>query len=108
MAERHHGYLKSVSFEGFNSEKGLVELTCYILKNAKSLERLMLDTTYGDPKCDDERNGDVCARMSKRFVREARRGVMAIKTYIKDKVPDTVKLTVVEHCTRCHADNLSE
>jgi hypothetical protein len=46
--------------------------------------------------------------MSKDFLMEARRGIAAIRTYIEDKVPYTVRLTVVEHCTRCHADNLSE
>ncbi|KAG0522135.1 hypothetical protein BDA96_07G010800 [Sorghum bicolor] len=39
MPEHLHGCLKSVKFKGFSSAKGLVELTCYILKNAKSLDR---------------------------------------------------------------------
>jgi hypothetical protein len=109
ITEQHHGYLKSVKFIGFNSEKSLVELTCYILKNAKSLGCLTLDTTYGDPKCDNAiLTGGKCAPMNKGFLMEARRGVAAIRAYIEDKVQSTVKLTVVEHCTRCYADNLSE
>jgi hypothetical protein len=39
MPEHLHGCLKSVKFKGFSSAKSLVELTCYILKNAKSLDR---------------------------------------------------------------------
>ena len=46
--------------------------------------------------------------MSTYFLIEARRGVAAIRTYIEDEVPSTVRARVVEHCTQCHADNLSE
>jgi len=59
------------------------------------------------PKCDTEMSGGRCIPMSKGFLIEARRGAAAIRTYIEDKVPSTVKLTVVEHCRRCHADKLS-
>ncbi|CAO2177590.1 unnamed protein product [Urochloa humidicola] len=107
MPEQHHGHLKSVKIKGFYSAKGLVELTCYILKNAKSLDRLTLDTTYGDRKCDNKMHGR-CAKMNKGFLMQARRGAVAIRAYIEDKVPSAVKLTVVEHCRRCHADKLSE
>ncbi|CAL4996361.1 unnamed protein product [Urochloa decumbens] len=108
MPEQHHGHLKSVKIKGFYSAKSLVELTCYILKNAKSLDCLTLDTTYGDPKCDNKMYGGPCTKMNKGFLMQARRGAVAIKAYIEDKVPSTVKLTVVEHCRRCHADKLSE
>ncbi|XP_039814995.1 uncharacterized protein LOC120677857 [Panicum virgatum] len=109
IPEQHHDHLKSVKIKGFSSSKGLVELTCYIhiLKNAKSLDCLTLDTTYGDPKCDTEISGGRCVPMSKGFLMEARRGAAAIRTYIEDKVPSTVKLTIVEHCRQCHADKLS-
>jgi len=89
MPEQHHGRLKTVRFKGFNSAKSLVELTCYILRNAKSLGWLTLDNTYGDPKCDSAMSGGGC-------------------THIEDEVPSTVRARVVEHCTQCHADNLSE
>ncbi|TKW09342.2 hypothetical protein SEVIR_6G088150v4 [Setaria viridis] len=108
MPEQHHGSLKTVKIKGFHSAKSLVELTCYILKNAKSLSCLTLDTTFGDPKCDTGMVGGRCAEMDKDFLMEARRGVEAIRTYIEDKVPSKVKLTVVEHCRRCHVDNPSE
>ena len=87
---KHHGRLKTVRFKGFNSAKSLVELTCYILRNAKSLGWLTLDNTYGDPKCDSAMSGGRCTPMSKDFLMEARRGVAAIRTYIEDKVPSTV------------------
>lgn len=44
MPEHRHCYLKSVKMTGFSSAKNLIELTCYILKNAVSLECLTLDT----------------------------------------------------------------
>ncbi|KAF8668419.1 hypothetical protein HU200_052229 [Digitaria exilis] len=94
MPEQHHRCLKTLKIKGFHSAKSLVELTCYILKNTKSLECLTLDTTYGQ-----------CAPMNEGFLAEARRGAAAIRTYIEDIVPSTVKLTVVEHCRRCHADS---
>ncbi|CAL5009614.1 unnamed protein product [Urochloa decumbens] len=50
MPEHRLGCLKSVKISGFSSAKSLVELTCYILKNAVSLECLTLDTIYG-PRC---------------------------------------------------------
>jgi hypothetical protein len=47
MPQHRHGFLKSVKISGFSSTKSLVELACYILENAVSLECLALDTTYG-------------------------------------------------------------
>nr|XP_034600734.1 uncharacterized protein LOC117861312 [Setaria viridis]XP_034600735.1 uncharacterized protein LOC117861312 [Setaria viridis] len=64
--EQHHDHLKSVKIIGFSSAKSLVELTRYILKNAKSLDCLTLDTTYGDPKCDTEMSGGMCTPMNER------------------------------------------
>jgi len=95
MTEDQHCYLKNVKIMGFSSAKGLVELTCYILKNAVSLECLTLDTNYGDSesgRCGSFGNG----------LREARRALRAIRTYIEDKIPARVKLTVVGPCSQCH------
>jgi hypothetical protein len=97
IPEQHHGSLKTVKIKGFHSAKSLVELTCYILKNAKSLSCLTLNTTLGEPKCDT--GGDRSPEMGKDFLMEAGRGVEAIRTYIEDKVPSKLKLTVVEHCS---------
>ncbi|KAJ1258123.1 hypothetical protein BS78_10G050000 [Paspalum vaginatum] len=60
MAEDNHCYLKNVKIEGFSSAKSLVELTCYILKNAVLLECLTLDTQYGS-RCSDEGCEPTCA-----------------------------------------------
>ncbi|CAL5004469.1 unnamed protein product [Urochloa decumbens] len=108
MPERHHGSLKTLKIKGFHSAKSLVELTCYIVKNAKSLGCLTLDTTFGELKCDSGMVGGRCPEMEKDFLTEAGRGAAAIRTYIEDKVPPKVKLTVVEHCRRCHFDNPCE
>ncbi|TVU43641.1 hypothetical protein EJB05_10127 [Eragrostis curvula] len=113
MPERHHGCLKSVKITGFSSAKSLIELTCYILENARSLDCLTLDTIYGASSfasknssgCIPMGNGFLveCHQLSKGLLMEAPRAVMAIKTYIQDKVPSTVKLTVVAPCSRCCA-----
>ncbi|GJM86607.1 hypothetical protein PR202_ga02482 [Eleusine coracana subsp. coracana] len=46
MAEQRHDRLKRVDIINFSSIKSLVELTCYIVESATSLERLTLDTTH--------------------------------------------------------------
>ncbi|BAF15011.1 putative F-box/FBD/LRR-repeat protein At5g56810 isoform X2 [Oryza sativa Japonica Group] len=95
-----HGHLKSVKITGFSSAKSLVELTCYILNNAVSLECLTLDTIYG-PRCDQDKYRR-CFPMIDGVLTDAPRGLAAIRTYIEDKVPSTVNLTVLEPCSRCH------
>jgi len=89
MPEHRHGYLKSVKISGFSSAKSLIELTCHILVNAVSLECRTLDTLYGF-RCSDK-NITMCYPMSKSFFREAARALVAIRTYIEDKVPATIK-----------------
>ena len=106
MTEDQHCYLKNVKIMGFSSAKGLVELICYILKNAVSIECLTLDTNYGCTSRSSDSESGRCGSFGN-GLREARRALRAIRTYIEDKVPSTVKLTVVEHCRRCHADKLS-
>ncbi|CAL5009633.1 unnamed protein product [Urochloa decumbens] len=108
ISEQHHGSLDTMKIKGFHSAKSLIELTCYIIKNAKSLGCLTLDTTFGELKCDSGMIGGRCAEMPKDFLTEAGRGAAAIRAYIEDKVPPEVKLTVVEHCRRCHFDNPCE
>ncbi|GJN12587.1 hypothetical protein PR202_ga30874 [Eleusine coracana subsp. coracana] len=51
LPERRHDCLKSLEIKGFSSAKGLVELTCCIVKNACSLERLVLDTVPFRTRC---------------------------------------------------------
>ncbi|KAG2576908.1 hypothetical protein PVAP13_6NG051860 [Panicum virgatum] len=101
MTEDQHCYLKNVKIMGFSSAKGLVELTCYILKNAVLLECLTLDTNYGcTSRCSDSGSGR-CGSFGN-GLREARRAFRAIRTYIEDKLPARVKLTVVGPCSQCH------
>jgi hypothetical protein len=101
VAEDQHRYLKTVKITGFSCVKGLVELTSYILKNAVSLDFLTLDTNYGSTRrCSDRISGQ-CSPMGN-SLREVRRALAAVRTYIVDKVPARVKLTVVEPCNKCH------
>ncbi|CAL5009534.1 unnamed protein product [Urochloa decumbens] len=103
LPECGHDHLKSVEIIGFNSAKSLVELTCYIVKSAVSLERLTLDTLHGDGRCSGENDLDqMCCPISQAVLEEASRGVAAIRKYIEDKVPPTAKMTVFEPCPRCH------
>ncbi|RLN35008.1 uncharacterized protein C2845_PM03G26090 [Panicum miliaceum] len=106
LREYHHDSLKSVEIIGFSSARGLVELTCCVVKSAVSLERLTLDTLRGGGRCSGGNNGDcsdqICCPVSKAVVEEAFRGVAAIRKYIEDKVPSTTKLIVLEPCLRCH------
>ncbi|PUZ43049.1 hypothetical protein GQ55_9G631000 [Panicum hallii var. hallii] len=103
MAEDQHRYLKNVKITGFISTKSLVELTCYILKNAVSLECLTLDTHCGSTlRCSDtDRIFRRCIPVGN-SLRVKRRALVAIRKFIEDKVPAGVKLTVVEPCSRCH------
>jgi hypothetical protein len=102
MAEHHHASLKSVKISGFSSAKSLVELTCYILENAVSLECPTVDTIYG-PRCYDESKFKYCIPIADGVLMETPRALSAIRTYIENKVPSTVKLTVMEPCSLCHA-----
>lgn len=101
MPVRHHGHLQSVKIGGFSSAKCLVELACYILKNAVSLECLTLNTIYGrrcgEGKCKS------CPHLASALFKEAHRAVSVIRTYIENKVPSTVSLTVLGPCFQCYA-----
>lgn len=101
MPEQRHGCLKCVNINKFSAEKSLVELTRYILKYAVSLECLTLDTIHGHNRCHLE-TSDRCAPIADWLLTEAHRALWAIKTYIEDKVPASVKLTVLKPCSQCH------
>ncbi|CAL5004470.1 unnamed protein product [Urochloa decumbens] len=96
IPEQCHACLKNVKITGFSSAKSLIELACYILKNAVFLECLTLDTIYGF-RCDEGNKYKSCLPTS-----HGLRTLSAIRTYIENKVPSTVKLTVLEPCSRCH------
>ncbi|WVZ95503.1 hypothetical protein U9M48_041258 [Paspalum notatum var. saurae] len=101
IPEHRHCCLKSVNITGFSSAKGLVELACYILKNAVSLESMTLDTIFG-PRHRSRNNHTLCLPKSTGILKEAPRAVTAIREFIEDKVPPTVQLNVLEPCSRCH------
>ncbi|KAL6873937.1 hypothetical protein ACP4OV_014019 [Aristida adscensionis] len=102
MAGHRHNNLKSVHIFGFCSAKSLVELACYILENATSLDCLTLDTTLGCfLRCSANKVGK-CFSLSGDMIKESRRALWAIEAYIKGKVPPTVKLNVLGHCNVCH------
>ncbi|XP_062196209.1 uncharacterized protein LOC133899246 [Phragmites australis] len=104
LPEHRLDCLKSVEIVGFSSAKSLVELTCCIVKNAVSLECLMLDTLHGSFRCSEESYKTCsCSPISKTALEEATRAIVAIRTYVEDKVPPTAKMTVLEPCKRCHS-----
>ncbi|KAJ1280810.1 hypothetical protein BS78_04G261500 [Paspalum vaginatum] len=101
MPEHRHRCLKSVKITGFSSAKGLVELACYILKNAVSLESITLDTIFGPRRSGNDHT--LCLPKSCGVLKEAPRAITAIREYIEDIVPPTVQLIVLKPCSRCHA-----
>ena len=107
MPKHRHDKLKNVTIAGFSSAKSLVDLTCHILESSESLESLTLDTTEGYDylRCSVNRSGK-CFRMRRGAILEARRGLLAIKTYIEGIVPPKVKFTVVKPCSQCHVVQL--
>jgi hypothetical protein len=100
IPEHCHSYLKNVKISGFSTAKSLVELTWYILNNAVSLGCLTLNIAY-DFSCSNE-SCKRCCPMNNDILEEAPRAAMTIRTYIEDKVPSTVKLTVLGPCRECH------
>ncbi|CAM0952111.1 unnamed protein product [Alopecurus aequalis] len=91
-----HRNIKDVQIFGFCSARSIVELTCHILENAKSLECLTLSTSYN---CEM-----VCPySLSRDMTMEGHKTVLAIERYIVGKVPSTVELRVVEPCSWCNA-----
>lgn len=91
IPEHHHCCLRNVKMTGFSSAKSLVELTCYVVKKAVSLECLTLDTLSGF-RCSGEEDPRRTRCSSKRnnILREATRAVAAIRMYTEDKVPSAV------------------
>jgi hypothetical protein len=114
MTEHKHNRLKNVRMSGFCSAKSMVELTCYILENATSLECITLDTIY-DSFEDEDNIGRCCVRktgktgecadISTKMILEAHRALVAIERYILGEVPATVRLNVHRPCTRCHNES---
>uniref|UniRef100_A0A0E0KAK3 At1g61320/AtMIF1 LRR domain-containing protein n=1 Tax=Oryza punctata TaxID=4537 RepID=A0A0E0KAK3_ORYPU len=102
IPEHWHYKLKNVKITGFGATRSLVELTCHILENATSLECLTLDTLCTQIRCSDG-NIDVCLPLDQDVIKGVHNSLLAIRTYIEEKVPSTVKFNVLEPCSRCHA-----
>ncbi|XP_071682067.1 F-box/FBD/LRR-repeat protein At3g26920 isoform X2 [Lolium perenne] len=99
IRKHRHRKLKSVIINGFRPWKTMIELTRCILGYATSLKHLILDTTNGYHR----RKFAKCFPLDKDTVNEARKAVVAIRTYIEGKVPPTVKFKVLEpcNCSKC-------
>ncbi|KAF8703533.1 hypothetical protein HU200_032346 [Digitaria exilis] len=99
--QQHHK-MKRVKILGFTSAKSLVELTCHFLESVTSLEYLTLESYQSCPRCSVRASKcRKCYPLPIDVLREAQRGLLAIRTYIEPKVPSMVKLRVVEPCRRC-------
>ena len=97
-----HSNLKSVKISGFCSAKSLVELTCYILEYATSLDCLTLDTTwFFFPRCSDHEISK-CPPLTKNIIRDSQNALLVIRAWIEGKVPPSVKFNVLAHCSKCH------
>jgi len=68
------------------------------------IEHLTLEAYQSCARCFvPAHNSRTCSPLPVDVLREAQRGLLAIRTYIEPKVPSMVKLHVVEPCRRCHA-----
>ncbi|KAM3258329.1 hypothetical protein ACQJBY_050223 [Aegilops geniculata] len=102
-----HCSVKNVRIMGFCSAKSMVELTCHILENATSLERLTLDAVYDNSSYGDAEKSCVgkkreCNPKSRSMIMYAHKGLEVIGKYVLEKVPSTVQLSVKKLCSRCH------
>uniref|UniRef100_A0ACD5XX24 Uncharacterized protein n=1 Tax=Avena sativa TaxID=4498 RepID=A0ACD5XX24_AVESA len=109
MPEHRHGSIKNVKITGFCAAKSLVGLTCHILENATSLERLTLDAIYdygsrlgADRSCLHNKYGECHPLIGNRMIAHAHKGLWAIEGYVVEKAPSTVKLDIKKLCSRCH------
>ena len=86
----------------FRSARCIVELTCHILENAESLQWLTLSTLHdGEITCSYGKKRK-CLPMSRDMITEAHRALLVVERYIVENVPHSVKLKVVEPCSRCN------
>ncbi|CAM0952123.1 unnamed protein product [Alopecurus aequalis] len=101
MTGHLHSNIRDVQIIYFCSARSIVELTCHILENAKSLKWLTLSTLYKcEFSCSHGENGK-CLPMSRDMIMEARKALLVVERYIVEKVPSSVELKVVEPCSRC-------
>ena len=91
-----------VGITGFYPQKSMLELTCHILEKTTSLRRLTLDTFPANYRRSSIFHSK-CAPLETADIREAHKSVLAVKTYIEEKVPSAVKFNILEPCSRCYA-----
>uniref|UniRef100_K3YBZ5 At1g61320/AtMIF1 LRR domain-containing protein n=1 Tax=Setaria italica TaxID=4555 RepID=K3YBZ5_SETIT len=92
MPGQQHHKMKRVKILEFTSAKSLVELTCHIVESITSLERLTLEAHQSSFKCYvPTHNCSKCSPLPIDVLMEAQRAVLAIRTYVKPKVPSMVK-----------------
>ncbi|XBH71151.1 hypothetical protein VPH35_098664 [Triticum aestivum] len=91
MPEHYHGKLKSGD-HWFLPPK----------EHTTSLRRLTLDTCPVNYRYSSIFHSK-CAPLETADIREAHKSVLAVKTYIEEKVPSAVKFNVLEPCSRCYA-----
>ncbi|KAF7066379.1 hypothetical protein CFC21_072373 [Triticum aestivum] len=119
LPQQRHTSLKSVTIVGFSSAKSLVELTCHIVENATSLERLTLDTSHGcqssggcsvnipqrryytESGALEAASPYMCIPMGEDIIMETVKARLAIRVHVTGKVPSSVMLEVVEPCSWC-------
>jgi hypothetical protein len=99
VQKHQHGKLRSVIINGFRPWKTMIELTRCILDYATSRKHLILDTTDGY----HWRRSAKCFPLGEDTVIEARKALVAIRTYIEGKVPSMVNFKVLEpcNCSKC-------
>ena len=103
MSGHLHRSIKDVQIIGFCSAESIVELTCHMLENAKSLGCLTLSTCFeGENSCSDGEY-DICLPMNRDMIMEAHKALLVMERYILRKVPSMAELKVIEPCSRCNA-----
>ncbi|KAL6659915.1 hypothetical protein ACP70R_002037 [Stipagrostis hirtigluma subsp. patula] len=105
IPEQHNHNLKSVKIDGFSSARSLVELACHVLERSTSLECLTLESPHSSwsQRCSESHNiSCMCCPLPIDVIMEARRAILAVRTYIEPRVPSKVKLSVLGPCNRCH------
>ncbi|CAN6372203.1 unnamed protein product [Urochloa humidicola] len=100
MPECLHHNLKNVMITGFTSAKSLIELTRHIVENALALECLTLDTAISCGRRTSAKT-DKCWHMSLEGLREAQKGVEAVRRCIEGIVLPSTNFKALEPCSEC-------
>jgi hypothetical protein len=81
MLGHQHHKMKRVKILGFTSARSLVELTCHFVESITSLEHLTLESYQSYARCFvPAHNSRKCSPLPIDVLREAQRGLLAIRT----------------------------